>query len=83
MNYNLLMWRRDLIHNILITVFEHTTFINRNLVTGIQDSKVVTLCRVCREHDLVYRVWEQQSVCAHGRWNDTLPEDCHQDPVCM
>lgn len=34
-HYNLLLCRRDSVQNILVTVFEHTTFINRNLVTGI------------------------------------------------
>lgn len=34
-NYNLLLCRRDVIQNILITVSEHTTFINRNLVAGV------------------------------------------------
>lgn len=80
---NLILCKRDLAQNVLVTIFEHTTFINRNLVTGVQDCKVITLLGVCREHDLIHRVWEQQLVGAHGRWNHTLSEDCHQYPVCV
>ena len=34
-NYDLRLCRKDVIQNILITVSEHTTFIDRNLVTGV------------------------------------------------
>lgn len=63
-----------------ITMLPLTILVDRNLVTGIKDSKVIS--KVNREHDLIHRMWDQQPVGVHRRWDHGLPEDCYQHPVC-
>lgn len=65
----------------LVSVFPLTTLVDRDLVTGIKDSKVIALSEGRREHDLIHWMWDQQPVGTHGRWDHSLPEDCYQQPV--